>query len=715
MRATICWSFCAFASYSPPLATRPVSLPSSLPSRPPPPLLCLARDTKLRALLTTGSGLYGIGLYGHGPDGEIRLEEKSVVKDSNSDAATGPNRVGDRGSTQPLTRTFVNQNALSNQDSGSRGRSPGGRGDSHDQPDQGPPGGAGHSSRSALVRPTSGPHGNSVGYARSRPDAAGAPTRSRRDGDARVGREWSRSRSPPPRHRSRSLSRSWDKRVSRRHQRDGRLRPAHGASRSSSRGRRFSRTAGRPSPHERNGPQQRRRGRSPSPRGRIPFSRELSPRSSRGQRRGTTPPRRSSSRRNSVNWHRSHSRSPRRTSPDRRGSPARRLSPSRRTTSSRRSPPRGVGRHDSAERGPTRRSREDHLDGSSDPRGRHGSTRPAAGRDRDVPSRAVSSRKAARERSLERPEEDGRRPSDSARQGGCVGALRRSGRSASPVRYGFERLRGTPEEARKGQENGRSAVGRGAVGGQMKDSVIPLALGGTPAPPVAGAVGGRPTIDPVIPLALGGAPVPALASSSGTRRLVEGTVGSGGGFPSNFDPPGKLYHAGAGPPGSGDGYSVGNGHPMAGDWLNGDGGEGSQVGLGQGRPVPPYPAPALLPPPSSLRPLRPMPVRAQGVRLMIKGTHPAVPERRIHALVSTFGVVGKIEVLEVNMSFQFLPVRCSGDAAAALLTRVYLTVVLCSVRVTFVFVKWSNFLLVTGLWCTRMDMLWSFLLPRVFV
>lgn len=40
--------------------------------------------------------------------------------------------------------------------------------------------------------------------------------------------------------------------------------------------------------------------------------------------------------------------------------------------------------------------------------------------------------------------------------------------------------------------------------------------------------------------------------------------------------------------------------------------------------------------------------RTLGTRLMIKGTHPAVPERRIHALVSEFGVVGKIEVLEVR-------------------------------------------------------------------
>lgn len=40
--------------------------------------------------------------------------------------------------------------------------------------------------------------------------------------------------------------------------------------------------------------------------------------------------------------------------------------------------------------------------------------------------------------------------------------------------------------------------------------------------------------------------------------------------------------------------------------------------------------------------------RIKGARLMIKGTHPAVPERRIHALVSDFGVVGKIEVLEVR-------------------------------------------------------------------
>lgn len=46
-----------------------------------------------------------------------------------------------------------------------------------------------------------------------------------------------------------------------------------------------------------------------------------------------------------------------------------------------------------------------------------------------------------------------------------------------------------------------------------------------------------------------------------------------------------------------------------------------------------------LPPPGT--------TRGEGARLMIKGTHPAVPERNIHALVSPFGVVGKIEVLEV--------------------------------------------------------------------
>lgn len=57
--------------------------------------------------------------------------------------------------------------------------------------------------------------------------------------------------------------------------------------------------------------------------------------------------------------------------------------------------------------------------------------------------------------------------------------------------------------------------------------------------------------------------------------------------------------------------------------------------------------------PGVLRPSQPLPasvVRAQGARLMIKGTHPAVPERRIHALASDFGVVGKIEVLEVSFS-----------------------------------------------------------------
>lgn len=72
-------------------------------------------------------------------------------------------------------------------------------------------------------------------------------------------------------------------------------------------------------------------------------------------------------------------------------------------------------------------------------------------------------------------------------------------------------------------------------------------------------------------------------------------------------------------------------------------------GVRGGVELPDMPAPALLPPPASVQPLSLPPGHAQGARLMIQGTHPAVPERRIHALVSGFGVVGKIEVLEVRI------------------------------------------------------------------
>lgn len=58
---------------------------------------------------------------------------------------------------------------------------------------------------------------------------------------------------------------------------------------------------------------------------------------------------------------------------------------------------------------------------------------------------------------------------------------------------------------------------------------------------------------------------------------------------------------------------------------------------------------ALLPSPGTIQPVSLSGDRPQGARLIIKGTHPAVPERKIHALASAYGTVGKIEVLEVRI------------------------------------------------------------------
>ena len=68
------------------------------------------------------------------------------------------------------------------------------------------------------------------------------------------------------------------------------------------------------------------------------------------------------------------------------------------------------------------------------------------------------------------------------------------------------------------------------------------------------------------------------------------------------------------------------------------------------------PALAVLPPLGTIQPLPLSVDRPQGSRLMVKGTHPAVPERRIHALASSFGTVGKIEVLEVSYSLKVFTV-----------------------------------------------------------
>lgn len=192
-----------------------------------------------------------------------------------------------------------------------------------------------------------------------------------------------------------------------------------------------------------------------------------------------------------------------------------------------------------------------------------------------------------------------------------------------PVGFGAKPMQGAPKEAIMAPSNGRGAV--------------------------VGAAAGARTVDPIIPLALGGAPVPPVAAVPGKRFLMEGAAGGGGGFPANDDPATKPYHAASG---NGDeAYPVGNGRMPRGGWPRRDVG-GNQGGGGDG-PLAPHLAPAMLPPMSSLRPL-PLPAGcAQGARLMIKGTHPAVPERRIHALVSAFGIVGKIEVLEVRFDWRF--------------------------------------------------------------
>lgn len=136
---------------------------------------------------------------------------------------------------------------------------------------------------------------------------------------------------------------------------------------------------------------------------------------------------------------------------------------------------------------------------------------------------------------------------------------------------------------------------------------------------------------------------------------LENGAAAGGNIAPNVNPPRKRYAQTTVPPGAAGGYAENNAERLLGEWGRRDGGAGIQPGGGGGggggagtrmlRAG--VPGPVDLPLPSSAAPPRPPPGRAQGARLMIKGTHPAVPERRIHALASDFGVVGKIEVLEV--------------------------------------------------------------------
>lgn len=130
--------------------------------------------------------------------------------------------------------------------------------------------------------------------------------------------------------------------------------------------------------------------------------------------------------------------------------------------------------------------------------------------------------------------------------------------------------------------------------------------------------------------------------SNFNRNIDGGAHGfQGNGIP----PPRKQYPAVT--PGNANGYVVHKELLGRGDWGHGGavGGLGSEMATERKE----VPAPGSLPHPPAARPLPAVAARAQGARLMIKGTHPAVPERRIHALASDFGVVGKIEVLEVSL------------------------------------------------------------------
>ena len=220
---------------------------------------------------------------------------------------------------------------------------------------------------------------------------------------------------------------------------------------------------------------------------------------------------------------------------------------------------------------------------------------------------------------------DGRQESHRGRRGDDDGVPPRGyGNGSSPTSYvaptsyNSEGDFGAPTEGRRGGANGRGAVGAGAAGTRAIDPTIPLALGGAPFPPVA-------------------------AAAPGKRLMVDNAVGGAGGLSSNDETLRKRYHA---PAGNGD-YAMGPNAMTGGSWQGANGG-GMNQGSGSGPPLAPYPPSAMLPPPSMLRPLQLPAGRAQGARLMINGTHPAVPERRIHGIVSDHGVVGKIEVLEVR-------------------------------------------------------------------
>lgn len=190
--------------------------------------------------------------------------------------------------------------------------------------------------------------------------------------------------------------------------------------------------------------------------------------------------------------------------------------------------------------------------------------------------------------------------------------------------------------------------------------------------------GGRPSataaVDMSHPFEVGAVAAQVLSERHGKRRFVDSEQGSGRasllhhrgnglfdidsvvsrnvecgdhGFQGNSIPPPRKGYA-ALTPGNANGYGAHDGQGLGGShWEHG--GEHGGLGNETAKEREEVAAPEVLPHPPAPRPLPAVTARAQGARLMIKGTHPAVPERRIHALASDFGVVGKIEVLEVKL------------------------------------------------------------------
>lgn len=137
---------------------------------------------------------------------------------------------------------------------------------------------------------------------------------------------------------------------------------------------------------------------------------------------------------------------------------------------------------------------------------------------------------------------------------------------------------------------------------------------------------------------------------SNKRRLTDGVAdavfhdahvnGDFNSIAANGDRPTKRYAATALGRGIG-GHPSNEGAALRGEWA-------VHADDGVGRMRTDVPARALLPSSGTIQPVPLSVDRPQGARLIIKGTHPAVPERRIHALASAYGTVGKIEVLEVR-------------------------------------------------------------------